>query len=34
MNYNLDNLGMLLENFDSDEFKDKAIKEFLTVKKP
>lgn len=34
MNYNLNDLGMLLEDFDSDEFKDKAIKEFLTVKKP
>ncbi|MBD9074827.1 hypothetical protein EGP91_02320 [bacterium] len=34
MNFNLNDLGMLLENFDSDEFKDKAIKEFLTVKKP
>ena len=22
MNYNLDDLGMLLEDFDSDEFKD------------
>ena len=34
MNYNLNDLGMLLEDFDSDEFKDKAIKEFLTIKKP
>ena len=34
MNYNLNDLGMLLEDFDSDEFKDKAIKAFLTIKKP
>ena len=34
MNFNIDDLGMLLEDFDSDEFKDKATKEFLTVKKP
>lgn len=34
MNINLNDLGMLLEDFDSDEFKDKVTKEFLTVKKP
>ena len=34
MNFNLNDLGMLLEDFDSDEFKDKAIKEFLIIKKP